>query len=160
MNLAARVAAIAAVGLALGGAASVGVNELVSSSSPAEAGCNDWVLSTPMTQRECFGAGTILIGLDNGYQAGQWCKWQAANPGEWSRLQAYAANPVVPPANIISWFGGWIYDQLQAYTALGAPPFTLSPTPAPNRCKTPTLAAPVVGGVTPGPSTVTVTVNP
>jgi hypothetical protein len=124
------------------------------------AGCNDWTLSVALTQRECFAAGILrYVALTNLQGAAQFCKWRAANPGEWSRLRAYAEAPSTKPA-ITTWFGVGLRDVLEAYSVLGAPPFTIVPNTAPNRCRTPTLAAPVVAGVTADASTATVTIAP
>jgi hypothetical protein len=118
--------------------------------------CEDWGY---LTDGECFAAGGIRFGaLQNLSAAGQFCKWQAANPGEWSRIQGYAATGT-EPLNIVTWFGGGVRDLVTSYLAAGGPPFTLVVYSPPNRCKTP-LAAPVVTGVTPGETDVTITIAP
>ena len=123
---------------------------------PSEAkACNDW--PGTYTDGECFAAGTIQYSLHDLQGAAQFCKWRAANPGEWSRLKGYASTAVAP-SSVITWLGGSIRHQLEAYFAAGAPPFTIPPNTAPNVCKTP-LAPPVVQGVTPSQTDVTVTVE-
>lgn len=155
--------ATVAVGAVLAGlAVSVGANTLLSGesyTSPPATGlmqCEDW--SEMLTQRECFAAGAIRnVSLYNMQGAGQFCKWVAANPGEWNRLKAYAESGT-PPIGIVTWFGGHIQNDLQAYFAAGGPPFTILPNTSPNKCKTP-LSPPVVTGVTPGQTDVTVTLE-
>jgi hypothetical protein len=106
----------------------------------------------------CFAAGVIRnVSLSNLQGAAQFCNWKKANPGEWSRLKAYAETGGAP-ANIVTWFGGHILNDLQAYFATGAPEFIIQPNNAPNICKTP-LAPPVVSGVTPSDTDVTVTLE-
>jgi hypothetical protein len=120
-------------------------------------GCEDWNMQ--LTSGECFAAGIIRnVGLHNLQGAGQFCKWQPANPGEWSRLKGYAQTEI-PPTNIVTWFGGSIRNWLEAYFVTGAPTFTILPNLAPNVCKTP-LPPPVVAGVTPGETDATVTIAP
>lgn len=123
---------------------------------PPEANCE---FQGPLNSQACFAAGIIRnVSLSNLQGAGQFCKWKGANPGEWAALKTYAeTNPTTPP-RIITWFGGHILNDLQAYFAAGGPEFTILPNTAPNVCKTP-LAPPVVTGVTPGESTATVTVT-
>lgn len=129
----------------------------LTASGPTTMGCNDWP-GVFMTSGECFAAGTIrYVSFTNLYNAGQFCKWQAANPGEWNRLQQYAKDKVTP-TNIVTWLGGHIKNDLEAYFATGAPTYTMAFTPPPNRCKTP-IAPPTVTGVTPGQTDVTVTVT-
>ena len=119
-------------------------------------GCEDW--SGSFTQRECFAAGVIRnVSLGNLQGALQFCKWKAANPGEWSRLKNYSETQQAPNPAIVTWFGGHIYNDLQAYFAAGAPTFVIQPNTAPNICKTP-LPPPTVQGVTPGQTNATVTV--
>jgi hypothetical protein len=119
-------------------------------------GCEDWPVQ--LTAGECFAAGIIRnVALYNLQGAAQFCKWRAANPGEWSRLKGYAQTETAP-ASIVTWFGGSIKNDLEAYFATGAPVFTILPNTAPNACKTP-LAPPVVAGVTPGQTDATVTVT-
>lgn len=118
--------------------------------------CETW--GSGFTQGECLAAGTIrFVGLYNLQGAGQFCKWQVANPGEWARLQSYAQSNI-PATNIVTWFGNSIQNELQAYFATGAPSFAISPNTAPNRCRTP-LRPPIVSGVTPGQTDATVTVT-
>jgi hypothetical protein len=112
-----------------------------------------------MTSGECFAAGTIrFVGLYNLQGAAQFCKWRAANPGEWTRIKTYAGTGDKTNVNVVTWLGGSIVNGLEAYFVLGAPVFTIQPNTSPNRCKTP-LAPPVVAGITPGETDVTVTIE-
>ncbi len=159
-------AVIAAGALALVGVAGLSTAAVVSDVVPLSAtttttvgakGCNDWPL--PMTDGECGAAGFTLVAFQNLQPAAQFCKWKAANPGEWSRLVAYAASGT-PAQTIITWLGGSILNQLQAYFVTGAPTFALPRDPLPpNSCGGKLIAPPVVSGVTPGETDVTVTVT-
>jgi len=121
-------------------------------------GCNDW--PGAFTDGECFAAGAILTSLSNLQPAVQFCKWRAANPGEWSRLSGYASSGT-HAEQIVTWLGGSILNELEAYFATHAPTFTLPRDPLPpNACGGKLLAPPAVGGVTPGQTDVTVTVTP
>ncbi len=122
-------------------------------------GCNDW--PSQLTQKECFAAGVILTGFQNLQPAVQFCKWKAANPGEWSRLKTYAATGgTTPPSQIVTWFGSSIRDDLLAYAVIGAPGFALELTnPPPNACTGKLVKPPIVLGVTPGETDATVTVT-
>lgn len=125
-------------------------------STVGQMGCND--MAVQLTPGECQASGIIaFVSLHNLQGALQFCKWKAANPGEWSRLKAYASTETTP-TGIVTWFGGHIYNDLQAYFATGAPTFTIAPNTAPNVCKTP-LPPPVVAGVTPGQTDATVTIQ-
>ena len=105
----------------------------------------------------CFAAGAIrFVSMTNLQGAAQFCKWRAANPGEWNRLKGYASTGDKPD-RIITWFGGHIQNDLEAYFATGAPPFTMPVNHAPNVCRTP-LVPPKIAQVTPGETDVTVTV--
>jgi hypothetical protein len=158
MTLAEKLAA-GAIGAALlvGG---VGTSTLLTSEQSVPAGtmnCEDW--SVQLTQGECFAAGAIRnVALSNLQGAAQFCIWRKANPGEWSRLKSYAETEN-PPEQIVTWFGSGLRNLLEAYFATGAPTFTIVPNTAPNICRTP-LPAPVVSGVTPGQTDVTVTIAP
>lgn len=153
----AGVVALAAAGFVAGGTDISPLSATETTTVAAGAmGCEDWPVQ--LTQRECFAAGVIRnVSLSNLQGALQFCKWKAANPGEWSRLKGYATTGTAPTA-IVTWFGGHIQNDLQAYFAAGGPPFTILPNTAPNVCKTP-LSPPVVTGVTPGETDVTVTVT-
>lgn len=120
-------------------------------------GCNDW--SGSFTQKECFAAGTLRTALENLMPAVQFCKWKAANPGEWSRLKSYLSSGT-PPTNIVTWLGGSIRDEMAAYLVAGGPPYSvpLNPLP-PNACTGKLVTPPTVTGVTPGQTDVTVTVT-
>lgn len=147
---------IAALALVAGGTVA---GTQLAASDPAPVGTK-WCdgIDLFMTDGECFAAGVIrFISLHNLQGAAQFCKWKAANPGEWSRIKQYAATEVAP-LNIVTWFGGHIKNDLEAYFATGAGSFTIQPNPAPNVCKTP-LAPPVVSGVTPGETDATVTIE-
>jgi hypothetical protein len=151
--------ALAVVGVA--GLATAAATDIIPLSATTtvtgtQMGCEEW--SGTFTQRECFAAGVIRnVALHNLQGATQFCKWQEANPGEWTRLKEYATTNN-PPINIITWFGASIQNDLQAYFAAGAPPFTIAPNTVSNRCKTP-LRPPVISGVTPGETGVTVTIT-
>jgi hypothetical protein len=122
-------------------------------------GCNDWP-GVQLTYGECQAAGTIrFVALTNLQGAIQFCKWRGANPGEWSRIQGYAETEVLP-TNIITWLGGSIKNELEAYFVTGAPTFTILPNTAPNACTGKLVAAPVITGVTPGETDATVTIAP
>lgn len=163
-----RVAAASVGAIALAVAGFTAVQQLGSSSSTPQAveettvvakGCNDW--PNPMTWGECQAAGTIrFVALLNMQGAVQFCKWKAANPGEWSRLKVYSESNQAP-ASIITWLGSSIKNELEAYFATGAPTFSILPNTAPNICgKGALLAPPVVAGVTPGQTDATVTIAP
>lgn len=125
-------------------------------SGPTYANCEDW--NVLMTSRECFAAGTIrFVGLYNEQGAAQFCKWQPANPGEWTRITNYSTTGV-PPASMKTWLGASIVNWLQAYFVTGAPPFTIQPNTSPNKCKTP-LSSPEILGVTPSQNGATVTIG-
>lgn len=127
--------------------------------SAGEMGCNDWP-GVQLTTGECQAAGTIrYVALTNLQGAAQFCKWRGANPGEWSRIKGYAETEVLP-LNIITWLGGSIKNELEAYFVTGAPPFTILPNTAPNACTGKLLAPPVIAGVTPGEMDATVTIAP
>lgn len=157
-------AGVAAVALAAGGfgVAQTGISpfsatETTTVSSEAM-GCEDW--SGSYTQRECFAAGVIRnVSLGNLQGAVQFCKWRNANPGEWSRLKGYASSGAAA-TQIVTWMGGHILNDLQAYFAAGGPAFTILPNTAPNACTGKLFAPPAVQGVTPGQTDVTVTVAP
>jgi hypothetical protein len=139
----------------------VGSNQL-SSAAPHESGpqmgCEDW--SGTYTAGECHAAGIIRFYALNSIQgAVQFCKWRAANPGEWSRLQGYATSNT-PPLNIITWMGAAVRQQLEAYFAAGGPTFTIQPNTAPNICGAGKLVKPpVVAGVSPTDTDATVTIE-
>lgn len=117
--------------------------------------CEDWGY---MSDGECWAAGAIrFVAFNNLQGAAQFCKWRAANPGEWNRLKGYAETETTP-VNIVTWFGAAQKNMLEAYFATGAPTFTIQPNTAPNVCKTP-FPPPVIGGVTPDQNTVTVTIE-
>jgi hypothetical protein len=156
------VAGVAAVALAAGGAvagsqlASSTETVTVAAATPAPPGCNDWPVE--LTAGECQAAGIIrYVALINLQGAAQFCKWRAANPGEWSRLKGYASSGT-PPASIVTWLGASIKNDLEAYLATGAPTFTIGANTAPNVCRTP-IPAPAVSGVTPGQTDATVTIT-
>jgi hypothetical protein len=131
-------------------------SESVAAAEPMR--CEDW--TGTFTQKECFGAGVIrFVALHNLQGAVQFCKWRDANPGEWSRLKGYTASGTLP-LNIVTWLGGSIKNDIEAYFALGAPVFTLLPNTAPNACTGKLVKPPVVEGVTPGETDATVTVAP
>lgn len=112
----------------------------------------------PQNAQACFAAGVIRnVSLSNLQGAAQFCKWRSANPGEWTRLKGYASSGT-KPTQIVTWLGAHILNDLEAYFAAGAPPFTIAPNTAPNVCRTP-LAPPIVAGVTPGQTDATVTVT-
>jgi hypothetical protein len=126
-------------------------------STPTPPGCNDWPVQ--LTTGECQAAGVIrYVALYNLQGAAQFCKWRGANPGEWSRLKGYAQTNT-SPLNIVTWLGGSIKNELEAYFVTGAPTFTIQPNTAPNACTGKLLAPPVVAGVTPGQTDATVTVT-
>jgi hypothetical protein len=120
-------------------------------------GCNDWPVQ--LTTGECQAAGIIrYIALTNLQGAAQFCKWRDANPGEWSRLNGYSSSGTTP-ASIVTWMGGSIKNELEAYFVTGAPTFTIEPNTAPNACTGKLVKPPVVTGVTPGQTDATVTVT-
>jgi len=119
-------------------------------------GCNDW--AGQYTQRECFAAGTLVYALKNIQPAAQFCKWKAANPGEWTRLTGYASTGT-HAERIVTWFGASLLNNLEAYFAIQAPTFSLPLVPLPpNACGGKIIAPPVVG-VTPGQTDATVTIT-
>ena len=89
-----------------------------------------------------------------GNSAGQFCKWQAANPGEWSRIKDMSDGG--EPAAVVTWMGAGLRDAVQAYLVTGAPTFPLVEYRPVNRCRTP-IAPPVIVSVQPGETDVTVT---
>lgn len=157
-------AGAAAAVLAVGGFAAASAVDIIPLSATETTtvaagamGCEDW--AGTFTQRECFAAGVIRnVSLGNLQGAAQFCKWRDANPGEWSRLKGYASSGTVP-TQIVTWMGGHILNDLQAYFAAGGPAFTILPNTAPNACTGKLLAPPVVQGVTPGQTDATVTVT-
>jgi hypothetical protein len=161
MNAAGAAAAgAAALALAAGGviaATSIGDSSSSSVATTPPSGCNDW--PGTWTQRECFAAGAVQTALANIQPAVQFCKWRAANPGEWSRLQA-GARSGVQAASIVTWMGSAVRDQLDSYRYAGAPPFELAIVLPPNACGGKLLAPPAIAGVTPGPTDATVTIAP
>lgn len=119
--------------------------------------CGSWM--PLLTAGECGAAGTIrYASLNNLQGAVQFCKWKAANPGEWSRIKTYAETATMP-TNIVTWLGAHIMQDIQAYFYTGAPAFTIQPNTAPNVCKTP-IPAPIIAGVTPGQTDATITIAP
>lgn len=119
--------------------------------------CGSWM--PLLTAGECGAAGTIrYASLNNLQGAAQFCKWKAANPGEWSRIKGYAETGTMP-TNIVTWLGAHIMQDIQAYFYTGAPAFTIAPNTAPNVCKTP-IPAPIISGVTPGQTDATITIEP
>lgn len=150
-------AGVAALALAAGGYAVATVTSSPQSVTTTTAmGCEDW--GSSFTSGECFAAGTIrFVSLYNLQGAAQFCVWRKANPGEWLRLKTYASDGQAPQ-RIVTWFGGSIRNQLEAYFATGAPMFSIQPNTSPNVCKTP-LPPPAVRGVTPGQTDATVTVT-
>ncbi len=134
--------------------------------APATMGCNDWDVT--LSTGECQAAGTIrYVSLYNLQGAVQFCKWRAANPGEWSRLKTYASDGQ-SPANIVTWMGGHIQNDLQAYFVAGGPVFdnpsttvveSIPPNTSPNACTGKLVAPPLIKGVTPGQTDATVTVT-
>jgi len=155
------IAAVGAAAVVLGGASAVALNNVTSESvavTTAEPkNCEDWNIT--LSDGECFAAGIIRnVSLYNLQGAAQFCKWKGANPGEWSRLKGYAATET-EPLNIITWMGGHIKNDIQAYFVTGAPTFTIQPNTAPNACTGKLVTPPVVTSVTPGETDVTVTVT-
>jgi hypothetical protein len=123
---------------------------------PALTRCGEWeALYTP---RECGAAGLIrYAALHNLQGAAQFCKWRAANPGEWQRLREMAQTGTT--AQVRSWMGAAIRDVLQAYAEAGGPTFTIAPNESPNVCRTP-LPAPQLDVVSVDETSVTVTIAP
>jgi hypothetical protein len=150
--------------LAVGGFATANQLDIVPLSATATTtvtgtpmGCEDW--AGTFTQRECFAAGVIRnVSLYNLQGAAQFCKWKAANPGEWTRLKGYSATGTAP-TGIVTWLGGHIQNDLQAYFAAGGPTFTILPNTAPNICGGKLVTPPTIVGVTPGETDATVTVT-
>lgn len=148
-------AVLAATGVT--GAVLVNSDSTTATSTSTVMGCNDWPVQ--LTTGECQAAGTIrYVSLTNLQGAVQFCKWKAANPGEWARLMAYSETGGTP-ASIVTWMGGHIRDDLEAYFATGAPEFIIKPNTAPNICGGKIVAPPVVAGVTPGQTDATVTIQ-
>lgn len=156
-----KYAAAGAATLLAVGAVAVGTTQVIDSSSTTAttaeyANCETW--NVQMTSRECFAAGTLrFVALYNLQGAAQFCKWKPSNPGEWTRITTYAQSGV-PPTSMKTWLGAAVVNILQAYFVTGAPPFTIQPNTAPNKCQTP-LSSPTILGVTPTPTTATVTVT-
>lgn len=156
-------AGVGAAVLAAGGFAVASSQDIIPLSATAttttvlsEKGCNDW--PGAFTDAECGAAGFTLTALQNIQPAIQFCKWKAANPGEWNRLSAYSSSGT-PAQSIITWLGGSINNSLAAYFVTGAPPFTLQITLPPNACGGKLIKPPIISGVTPGETDVTVTVT-
>ena len=94
----------------------------------------------PTDPRLCAARGVILYGsLYNIQGAGQFCKWKASNPGEWTRIKEYLSSRT--PAQVITWFGASLRDQVQAYFEADGPVTIMPENTAMNICKTP-LAPP------------------
>ncbi len=119
-------------------------------------GCNDW--PGTFTDGECMAAGFTLTALHNLQPAVQFCKWKAANPGEWSRLSSYASTGT-HSTQIVTWLGGSIQNELEAYFGTRAPPFTLQITLPPNACGGKIIKPPIITGTTSGQTDATVTVT-
>lgn len=159
MNTTGVVALVTAGALALGGSGALVANELVNTQAASEPpkSCEDWGVSLP--DEQCFGAGIIRnVSLQNLQGAAQFCNWKKANPGEWLGLKSMAETRQ-QPSKMITWMGNHILNDLQAYFVLGGTPFVLKPPTAPNVCKTPLATSVKVLGVTPGTTSVTVTVT-
>lgn len=158
--LLAGAAAVGALAIGVGGYAvadQLGGTSTTLATTTAAMGCNDWPVT--MTLGECQSAGIIrYVALYNLQGAAQFCKWKAANPGEWSRLKT-AAQSGERPTSIATWLGASIGNMLEAYDVTGAPPFTIAPNTAPNACGGKLVAPPAVGGVTPGQTSATVTIS-
>jgi hypothetical protein len=139
MNTASKVAAglAAAVVFASGGiAGSVLSTESTTAetTTTVEPFCGESVV--PTDPKLCASRGFILYGsLYNIQGAGQFCKWKAANPGEWTRIKAYINTRTT--AQVTTWFGASLRDQVQAYLAADGPTTTMPANNTPNACKTP-----------------------
>jgi hypothetical protein len=117
--------------------APLSVVETVSSTTS----CGDTNL--PEDTRICGVRGFLLNGsLYNMQGAVQFCKWKAANPGEWTRLKSYLAS-TTPPLNIVTWLGAHIRDDIQAFLLannnIGS---TMPENNSPNICGGKILAPP------------------
>jgi hypothetical protein len=162
------VAVVAAAGIAIGGATMLTDNSTTALVvAPTTQNCGDWGVT--MTQGECQAAGVIrYVALYNLQGSAQFCKWRGANPGEWSRLNSYAASATLPQ-NIVTWFGASIRNEIEAYFATGAPTMSyqtpggtvagIQPNTSQNACTGKVLAAPSIQGVTPGQTDATVTIG-
>lgn len=97
------------------------------------------VTGQPLDESLCTVQGVLLYGMFYNIQgAGQFCKWSAANPGEWARIKGYVTNPSVPPERIVTWFGAALRDAAQAYAyAEAVAGKAVPPNNVPNKCKTP-----------------------
>lgn len=131
-------------------------NRLADTTPPEVKPCD--VSSQLLTSKECFAAGIIRnVSLGNLQGSGQFCTWKKANPGEWLRLKNYSETQGLPD-KVITWFGAHIQNDIEAYFAAGGDVFIIKPNIAKNICHTP-LPAPVIGSVTPGQNSATVTVD-
>lgn len=137
-----KTAAAIASAAVIGGAAFVAGSQSNEPQSVAESPICD-ATGTAVDSGACGAQGVILHGLLYNIQgAVQFCKWKAANPGEWSRLQAYLGAPSTsPPGIVVTWFGAALRDAIQAYSfAYGQP--AAMPIPAPNACGGKLIAPP------------------
>lgn len=97
----------------------------------------------------CGAQNAIKAFFHNAQGAGQFCKWKAANPGEWSRVKNMMNNPQTnPPDGVVTWFGASLRDLTQAYAWAQGSAYIIPPNTAANICKTP-LAPPTNLRVTP-----------
>lgn len=133
-----KVAAIATAG-AVGVAGLIAGDEWTNSESTAVAEsavpvCDS--TGTAIDPGACGAQGILLHGaLYNIQGAVQFCKWKAANPGEWSRLKGYLAAPSSStPAIVVTWFGSALRDQIQAYSYAYGNPAQMPAMTAPNAC--------------------------
>ena len=156
------IASIAAGAVVLAAGAGIVGNNLNSSATatdPTQKNCD--LTGMMMTAGECGAASLIRVGsLVNIQPAVQFCKWKAANPGEWARLNSYMhSKDEAEASNIVTWFGASLKNQLQAYFYTGAPEFDLIVNNPPNACGGKLVTPPRITGVTPGETDVTVTVT-
>lgn len=143
MTRQARIAAVGAAAALFVGGGALG-SQLASESSVAVTEelpfCGEG--GPPLDLGLCGVQGTVKGLLYNMQGAAQFCKWRAANPGEWSRVKAMFLSPQKqPPSGVVTWFGASLRDLSQAYAYAEGAPYTIPPNTAPNACKTP-LAPP------------------
>ena len=124
--------ALSAAALGAAGGASLAPQSTSAEPQTYAVNCGDY--NEPEDERVCATRGYLLWGmLVNIQGADQFCKWRAANPGEWTRIKGYLSTGTVQTP-IITWFGAGLRDVVQTYFAASGRPVAMPPNTAPNKC--------------------------
>lgn len=138
-----KAAAISAAGLIAMGTALGGL--YFSSAEPPAVGTEDPVCAATeqaMPEWQCGAVGVLRFTFWSNLQpAVQFCKWQAANPGEWARINTYTTTGTRSEP-IVTWLGSALANTVQAYFYVGGTPFAIAPNTVPNSCGKGKLIAP------------------